>query len=175
MHRGRGGSFHPMPSHISPSPLYHILALFPDPPALAANNECSLVLVPALGVSSPRARLRIKGRSRGFGAAVFASNGFSQEEVLQHKLILPPCKRTTADLAGYLVILRLRPCFDFDYLIKSFALWACEWIECTSRHGTPPANSRLLTYGTLVRAVAQPIPFNQHRIIRIGLRTVESP
>jgi hypothetical protein len=94
--------------------------------------------------NSPSAiSFRIKRRSRGFGAAVFASNGFSQEEVLQHKLALPPRKRTTANLAGYLVILRLRPSFDFDYLIKSFALWA--WIERTSRHGTPPANSRLLT------------------------------
>src|SRR6476660_1676824 len=93
--------------------------------------------------NSPSAiSFRIKRRSRGFGAAVFASNGFSQEEVLQHKLALPPRKRTTANLAGYLVILRLRPSFDFDYLIKSFALWA--WIERTSRHGTPPANSRLL-------------------------------
>jgi len=105
--------------------------------------------------NSPSAiSFRIKRRSRGFGAAVFASNGFSQEEVLQHKLALPPRKRTTANLAGYLVILRLRPSFDFDYLIKSFALWA--WIERTSRHGTPPANSRMLiAYGTLVRAVAQ--------------------
>ena len=54
------------------------------------------------------------------------------------------------------MILRLRPCFDFDYLIKSFALWACEWIECTLRHGTPPASSRMLiAYGTFVWAVAQ--------------------
>ena len=72
----------------------------------------------------------------------FASNGFPYEEVLQHKFPFSPYKRTTTDLAGYLAILRLRPSFYLDYLIKSFAVRACEWIECASRHGTSPkANS----------------------------------
>jgi hypothetical protein len=48
------------------------------------------------------------------------------------------------------------PAFKFDHLIVGAAVRACEWIECASRHGTPPANSRMLIdYGTLVWAVAQ--------------------
>jgi hypothetical protein len=101
--------------------------------------------------------LKINRRSIGFSRTTFASYGLSQEEILQHELPFPSCKRTTADLARYLAIIRLRPSFNFDHLIERTAHRACEWIECTSRHGTPPANSRLLTYGTLVRVVAQPI------------------
>ena len=100
--------------------------------------------------------LKINRRSIGFSRTTFASYGLSQEEILQHELPFPSCKRTTADLARYLAIICLRPSFNFDDLIVGAAVRACEWIECASRHGTPPANSRMLiAYGTLVWAVAQ--------------------
>jgi hypothetical protein len=83
--------------------------------------------------------------SMGFSRTTFASYGLSQEEILQHEFPFPSCKRTTADLALYLAIICLRPSFNFDHLIVGAAVRACEWIECASRHGTPPANSRLLT------------------------------
>ena len=83
--------------------------------------------------------------SMGFSRTTFASYGLSQEEILQHEFPFPSCERTTADLALYLAIICLRPSFNFDHLIVGAAVRACEWIECASRHGTPPANSRLLT------------------------------
>src|SRR6476620_7342119 len=81
----------------------------------------------------------------GFSRTTFASYGLSQEEILQHEVPFPSCKRTTADLALYLAIICLRPSFNFDHVIVGAAVRACEWIECASRHGTPPANSLLLT------------------------------
>jgi hypothetical protein len=77
-------------------------------------------------------------RSLGFGPTVFASNAFPQQEVLQHKLRFLPREWTTTDLAGYLAIGCLKPSFDFDHLVKSFAVRACEWIERASCHNTPP-------------------------------------
>ena len=79
-------------------------------------------------------------RSASFGVAVaLASNGLSQQEVLQHKLPLSPHKRTTADLAGYFAIGCLRPSFDFDDLIQRFAVRASECVEATdTSHNMPP-------------------------------------
>ena len=77
-------------------------------------------------------------RSLDFGPTVFASNAFPQKEVLQHKLRFLPREWTTTDLAGYLAIGCLKPSFDFDHLVKSFAVRACEWIERASCHNTPP-------------------------------------
>ena len=97
------------------------------------------------------------------------SNALPQEEILQHKLPFPPYKRTAAGTTGYLAIIRLRPSFKFDHLIVGAAVRACEWIECASRHGTPPANSRMLIdYGTLVWAVAQSIRSINVASIRIA-------
>jgi hypothetical protein len=68
-------------------------------------------------------RLPPSRRSVAFGSKVaLASNGLSQEEILQHELPLSPRKRRTADAAGYLAVGCLRPSFDFDYLIKSVAV-----------------------------------------------------
>jgi hypothetical protein len=64
--------------------------------------------------------------------------GVAQEEILQHKLPLPPHKRPIANAARYLSIVRLRPCFDFDHSIIGAAVRASEWIECrwpAPRHG----------------------------------------
>jgi|ERR1700758_4589542 hypothetical protein len=84
-------------------------------------------------------------RSDSFGRTLSsASNGLSQQEVLQHKLPFPRGERATADLAGYLPVGCLRPSFDFDDFIKRFAVRACEWIECASSHDTPPNTQFLL-------------------------------
>ena len=66
----------------------------------------------------------------------FASNGLSQEKILQHKFPFPSYKRAAADLAGYLSVGRLRPSFDFDHLIQRFALRAFE--RAFTSHDAPP-------------------------------------
>ena len=54
-------------------------------------------------------RLPPSRRSVAFGSKVaLASNGLSQEEILQHELPLSPRKRRTADAAGYLAVGCLR-------------------------------------------------------------------
>jgi hypothetical protein len=80
----------------------------------------------------------LKKRSDRFGRTLSsASNGLSQQEVLQHKLPFPPGERATADLTGYLAVGCLRPSFDFDDFIKRFAVRASKLIECASCHDTP--------------------------------------
>jgi hypothetical protein len=67
-----------------------------------------------------------------------ASNGLSQEEVLQHELPFPRDERAITDLAGYLPVGCLRPSFDFDDFIKRFAVRTCESIKCASNHCYAP-------------------------------------
>ena len=99
--------------------------------------------------------------SLSFGCTVpLALNGLPQEEVLQHELPLPPCKRSTAGSARYLAIVCLRPGFDFDHLIEGIAVRAREWIECgwpATSHDTPPNTQFLLAncQGTTARAFMQ--------------------
>jgi hypothetical protein len=85
---------------------------------------------------------RIKGRSNSFSPTLsFASNGLSQEEILQHKIPLSPGKRSTARAANYLAVICLRPSFNFDHLIVGIAVGANEGIERrwpASRHATSP-------------------------------------
>ena len=81
---------------------------------------------------------RIKRRSDRLSPTLSsASDGLSQQEVLQHKLSFSRDERATADLAGWLADSCFRHSFDFDDFIKRFALGACRWIECASSHELP--------------------------------------
>ena len=108
--------------------------------------------------------LKIKQRSIGLSRTVsFASYGLSQEEILQHELPFPSCKRAAASLARYLAIVGLRPSLDFDDLIKRVAVRACEWIERASRHGTPPNTQFLIVICESMPAPADAqLPFDCH-------------
>jgi hypothetical protein len=72
-----------------------------------------------------------------------AQDALSQEEIFQRKISIPPCKRTTADLASYLSIINLGPSLDFDPLIKRIALRAS--FELTGYgHNIPPSHVLVL-------------------------------
>ena|SRR6185312_1073416 len=75
------------------------------------------------------------------GTVALTSSGLAQEKILQHEFPLPAGERTAADPTVYLAVDCLRSSFDFDDLIKSFAAWASECIECprpATSHGTSP-------------------------------------
>jgi hypothetical protein len=65
-------------------------------------------------------------------------DALSQEEILQNKLPLPPCKGTTAGMAGDLPTIGVGRSLYFDQLIKSIALRASERIKSPAHNHDVP-------------------------------------